>query len=305
MGDLLAINRLAAAQCGVFSRKQVREAGFGRAAVHHRIGSGLWVRHDDSVYGVGSAPETWEQRLWVAVLSRDHAVLTHLPAARLLGLATIPKSQPVILVPRGTNTRSSVARVLETDQFDLIASARIDGLAVTTMPETLLAIARDIRGSQLSDIFDEALVSGRLDLKAMSATIDREAGRRTPGTPQLRRLTSSRMPGAPSKSSTYLEAMLEQLLSDPRVPPWRREFGFALDDVASRVDVYIESARLVIEADGRNWHTRNRDMEADRRRDNALAAEGIQVMRFTYRMLKDEPEKCLAQILAVCLIRAA
>lgn len=98
--------------------------------------------------------------------------------------------------------------------------------------------------------------------------------------------------------------MLEQLLSDPRVPPWQREFGFALD-VPSRVDVYIESARLVIEADGRNWHTRNRDMEADRRRDNALAAEGIQVMRFTYRMLKDEPEKCLAQILAVCLIRAA
>jgi len=61
----------------------------------------------------------------------------------------------------------------------------------------------------------------------------------------------------------------------------------------------------VIEADGRNWHTRRADFENDRRRDNALAVRGIQVLRFTYTMLVSQPDRCLEQIVATCRVRAA
>lgn len=61
----------------------------------------------------------------------------------------------------------------------------------------------------------------------------------------------------------------------------------------------------MIEADGRNWHTKQEDFDSDRGRDNALAARGIQVLRFTYDMLVDEPAKCLEQTIATCLLRAA
>ncbi|HZD23609.1 MAG TPA: DUF559 domain-containing protein, partial [Acidimicrobiia bacterium] len=60
-----------------------------------------------------------------------------------------------------------------------------------------------------------------------------------------------------------------------------------------------------VEADRWNWHTGWENMEKVRRRDNALAAEGIQVLRFTYEMLTKEPEKCPDQIVAVCRLRAA
>jgi hypothetical protein len=50
------------------------------------------------------------------------------------------------------------------------------------MPETMLVLARDLKADVLTRLFDEAVVCGKLDLKAMSATIDREFGRRTPGT---------------------------------------------------------------------------------------------------------------------------
>ena len=49
-------------------------------------------------------------------------------------------------------------------------------------------------------------------------------------------------------------------------------------------------ARVGVEADGRRWHARNEDFENDRRRDNALLRRGIRVIRFTYRMLKDDLE---------------
>lgn len=62
---------------------------------------------------------------------------------------------------------------------------------------------------------------------------------------------------------------------------------------------------LVIEADGRNWHARVEDFEEDRRRDNELATRGVQVLRFTYRMLKADPGGCLVTMRAVGLVRSA
>ncbi len=305
VGESLELYRVAARQHGVFNLTQIRAAGFDRSAVYRRISSGEWSRLDNSVYSLASAPATWRQSLWAAVLSRERALLTHWSACRLFGLSDVPQHGPAILVPRGSNTRSRGARVFETDQFDEIAATDVEGLPVTTMPETILLLARDVNGYLLTRVFDEAIISGLLDLKAMSATIDREAGRRTPGTPLLRRLTSSRLPSAPSQSSSYLERLLEVILHDPRMPRWDREYEFSLDGADSRVDFFVPSARVVLEADGRSWHSRWQNLEADRRRDNALAARGIQVLRFTYAMLTSEPEHCLEQAIATCQLRAA
>lgn len=305
MGDIRSLNRLASAQAGVLNIRQVRLAGFTRSGVHYRLDTGQWARLDDSVCAVAAFPDTWERRQWAAVLSRERAALTHWTACRLFGMSDVPAHQPTILVPRGSNTRSAIARVFESDQFDRIATTRVDGLPVTTMPETVLVLARDVERDLLTRVLDQSIVMGILDLRAMSQTIDREAGRRTPGTPILRRLTASRLPTAPSKSSTYLNRLLEIVLGDPRVPPWTREHEFSLDGIPSRVDVFIAVARLVIEADGRNWHSRWENMESDRTRDNALAARGIQVLRYTYEMLTKNPEKCLGEILATCRLRAA
>jgi hypothetical protein len=231
VGDQASLYRIAAQQHGAFNIAQARAAGFDRSAVHHRISNGTWTRLDDSVYAVLSAPRTWRQTMWAAVLSRPLALLTHWSAGRLLDLSDVPNHEPVILTPRASNTRSSLARVYESGQFYRIAATSIEGLPVTTMRETILVLARDIEADVLTRVFDQALVSGKLDLEAMSATIDREAGRRTPGTPLLRRLTSSRMPGAPSPASSYLERLLEMALHDPRMPVWTRQFEFSLNGV--------------------------------------------------------------------------
>lgn len=305
MGEKSGIDRLAAAQSGVFNVAQVRHLGFDRASVYRRIKRGEWVRLDDSVYALASAPRTWEQTLWAAVSSRTPAAVTHWAASRLLGVPDIRQSDPAILVRRGSNVRSSLARVYESDELDRIAVTTVNGLPVTTMPETLFVLARDTDDEALIRVFDQALVAGKLDLRAMAATIDREAGRRTPGAPLFRRLTSARMLTAPSHSSSYLERLLESILHDPRLPPWSREYEFSLRGKPCRVDAYVAAARLVIEADGRNWHTKGEDFESDRRRDNALAARGIQVLRFTHDMLVDEPATCLEQTIATCLLRAA
>lgn len=305
MGDSRELDDVVARQHGAFSRRQAHEAGFDKDAILRRVGRGVWTRLDESVLAVRSSPPTWEQSLWASVLSRPQSVLSHETAARLIGLSGFSKTRPVLLVPRGSNTRSPLARVFESDQYDRIATTRVEGLPITTTPETILLLARTSPAARLEEVFDEALISGRLDLIAMSKTIDREAGRRTPGTPLLRRLISSRRPRAPSHAAGFLEVLLQRILNDSRFPACTSEFPFNLDGVPARVDVFVPSARLVIEADGRNWHARWQDFESDRRRDNALACRGIQVLRFTYEMLTKEADRCLEQAIATVLVRAA
>lgn len=49
-----------------------------------------------------------------------------------------------------------------------------------------------------------------------------------------------------------------------------------------RVDFLLPDQRIVIEADGRRWHTRIADFDRDRWRDNQAAAHDHRVMRFTW-----------------------
>ena len=71
--------------------------------------------------------------------------------------------------------------------------------------------------------------------------------------------------------------------------PWR-------EPGAGRVDFLFPEWKLIVEVDGRQWHTREQAFEQDRARDNAAAAAGWRVLRFTYRMVVDRPEECVAMI---------
>ncbi len=59
----------------------------------------------------------------------------------------------------------------------------------------------------------------------------------------------------------------------------------------SRVDALLVDAPVIIESDGRRWHTRVADFERDRQRDRAAASHGYVTMRFTYDELRCDPDR--------------
>jgi very-short-patch-repair endonuclease len=69
------------------------------------------------------------------------------------------------------------------------------------------------------------------------------------------------------------------------------------------VDAYVPSWRLIIEADGRRWHSRKADFERDRLRDNLATSHGVAVLRFSYQMLTRNPQHCLTTILETGRVR--
>ena len=62
------------------------------------------------------------------------------------------------------------------------------------------------------------------------------------------------------------------------------------DDLPGRVDFVYRRARVVVEVDGRRWHSRDQDFELDRVRDNEAQLRGWRVLRFTWKQITGDPD---------------
>jgi very-short-patch-repair endonuclease len=305
VGDLRKIDRFAARQHGVFSGAQARTAGYDKHGVARKLASGEWIQLDYRVFALASAPSTWERQLWVALLSRPEAVIGGRAAAHLHGFRGFSRVKPVIMVPGSSNARSQVAKVVRAEHFSELDLVHIRGFPVTSVAETLMTLSGEVPAGRFESLLDDLLLASRIDQMPLTRILEREKGRRRRGIVLLRNLVDERREDAPSQGASYLERMLERLLSKADLPPWSREHPFSIRGAPSRVDVYIAAWRLVIEADGRNWHARTEAYEHDRHRDNNLAVQGVQVIRLTYRMIKEDPRGCVDTIRGVGRVRSA
>jgi hypothetical protein len=151
---------------------------------------------------------------------------------------------------------------------------------------------------RLTGIVEAAVVGGRTTPGALLA---RCAGL-MPNPPRgLRHLADlvEEMARTDDLPTSVLEAKLFRVLSDPRVPRWVPQASLPWRPASpERLDVLVPDWRLIIEADGRRWHTRRADFEKDRRRDQDAVAHGYSVLRFTHHQLGEEPTHVLAVILA-------
>lgn len=290
------IARHARAQHGVFTRKQAIAARLGENAIRHRLATGTWIALCPGIYAVASAATTWERQLTAAILSRPGSVAAGQSAAYLHRFPGFQPARPVIMAPADTNARLSVGRVIRANDFDQIATTIARGFPSTSVAETLWTIARSTTDETLSSLIDQLVSMGRTDPERLREVLTRVAGTRQRGLARFRRAVGSVVPDAYSTAANVLEALLYQLLSDEAIPSVSRQHEFLLGE-PSRVDAYIAAWRLVVEADGRNWHTRQADFQRDRERDNHLATKGILVVRFTYDDLTRRFDECLRTLI--------
>jgi very-short-patch-repair endonuclease len=95
----------------------------------------------------------------------------------------------------------------------------------------------------------------------------------------------------------------EHIFSGPGMPEFRRQVRMRLAGRTTYLDVYAEDEMVNFELDGRGGHLSAADRERDLKRDAALSARGILVVRFTYYRLTHEPEAVRREILAILAAR--
>ena len=138
--------------------------------------------------------------------------------------------------------------------------------------------------------------------------IDRVLRTRQATLPQLHHameLTAARV-GNPARRQLLLdsrdepwsaaERLLHRLLRSAGITGWRANRSLPIAGSTYYPDALFLRERLVLEVDGRKFHSEPEVFETDRWRQNQLVLEGWCVLRFTYAMLSERPAEVLEMI---------
>lgn len=281
----LAIAGLARRQHGAWNRAQALTAGVSPTMIRTRRKRGTWVSLDRSVYGHIASDPTWERSVMAAVLSERWAVASHRTAAVLHDLEGFRQGRPEITVRPGANARSRLAIIHRGVD---VRSTTVRGIPTVTLDQVFVDLSKVVSEERLRKaLADRASHTPSL----LDAVRDRYCTLAPRGGRDLRDLRAvlTTFGAGDLPSVSELERRMRLVLDWPGIPiiEWEAPFP-GRRPAGQRVDGLIRPWSLILEGDGRAWHTRVADFETDRRRDAEAAAAGFLTLRFTWHQLTDE-----------------
>lgn len=286
---------IAARHRGLLTRLQLLDAGLTRNFIDGRVKCGLLRRVHAGVYQFGPICAS-HVRERAALLACRGGVISHGSAAALwLLLPDRPAMETVDVLlcaqrHRGVRPGIRLHRGLYCD--DEITT--IDDVPVTTLARTLL----DLGGMSLRDLERALGVAERVQpalREQLTVLLARYPKRRGTGT--LRALLAETSAGTFTRSQAE-----EKLLALVRAAGLPRP---AMNVVVHgfEVDFLWHDQRLVVEVDGFEFHSSQGAFVRDRRRDSAIIAAGMRVLRLTWRQLTRERDRTLAQLAQALITR--
>jgi hypothetical protein len=161
---------------------------------------------------------------------------------------------------------------------------------VTSLCRTVLDLAAVLSERELAGVFEEAQVRHRLRPSALAAAL--AAGRRRQGAARIRALLAGAVDPGQVESVLELRFLalcaahgLPRPLTQVRIGPWRVDFRFP-------------AVRVAVETDGARFHATAAKPARDARKDAALAAAGIAVLRATWEDIARRPAEVAARVRA-------
>ena len=292
-----AVAGLATTQYGLFARSQVLDLGASLSLIERRLAAGRWMLLARGVYSLPGVGGSWRRSLMAACLEAGPgAVASHESAAALHGFATFTAGPVVVMLAHGDHQHLKTGRLRQSTDLQPHHCTVVDGIPVTIAARTLVDLAAAVRPGRLRIAVEDALAARSCTLEDVSRCHRelRRQGKR--GMASLALVLGALGPGRVPAPST-LERVTRTVLREGGLPsptrehplPWRPE-------AEGRVDFAYPAARVIIEADSRRWHTRERDFEADRRRDREAQLAGWDVYRFTWHDLRTDPADVVATV---------
>lgn len=298
------IAAIARRQHGTFHTRQARSVGGTADVVRNRAANGAILQLAPKVWAIAGHPPTWRRQYKAAELSVQGSAIADRSAALLHGFGGFRVVRPTVVATGEVNRRQRLADVRRSAD---VAVTTVEGIRVTTPAQTLFDLLHCCDLPTVEKAMDGALVNRSVTVADLIERQHAMGQIRRPHIGVWKALVEDRRPDASGPAESELEVVLHRLLRrlpsgvdlvSQATPPWWSKAGL-------RVDAFIPQWRLIIEADGRRWHTRVADFDRDRWRDNVAVAHGHSVMRFTHTHLTKRPAEVLALLLGAGEARSA
>jgi hypothetical protein len=258
----------------------LRRDGVSRWDLKQSVESSRVVRLRRGVYGLGLPDGVDALRAAAVELG---AVVSHDSAAVLCGLELSHEAGQHVTVPRSrgrARLEGVVVHRLEVDQVQVR-----DGIPVTSPLRTVLDCAASLATNYAVVVADSALRAGLVEPEELRAAAARTTGRNAG---KVRRVVALADP----QCGSVLESLLRVLLVLAGFPPDQTQFVIRDERrrFVARVDLAYLKVRLIVEADGFEFHRERRDYRADRRKANAYTRAGWWLFRFSWEDVVLQPE---------------
>lgn len=263
---------------------QARQAGLSDQSVQRRVRAGQWRRCAKGVYFVDDREFTDAARVRAGVWGYgENAVASGLTAAWWHGLTRFAPDIVDVTVGRTATGRCHGGTRLRRRNLDPRDVVEVRRLRATAKPLTVLEAATQRRdGAKLMD----SALQRHVDLRALWRTQLRNKGRY--GSPAARILLQA----AADDARSAAERLLIKLLREAGITGWKANFPLG----GYKVDVAFPGAKIALETDGWAFHSDADAFQVDRKRQNAIALLGWQVLRFTWLDLTVYPERVITTI---------
>jgi very-short-patch-repair endonuclease len=270
---------------GILSLEQLLTAGLTQAQVKGACRRGSLQRILPKVYRVTSVPECWEQRPMAGIRwGGPVTVASGITAAFLHELLPRRREKVHLTSDHALHARPGFrVRLCRLLPEDLTA---VRGIPCTSVPRTLVDVCLDTDEARCEEALDAALRMGRVLLSDLIEFVEDAAARKVRGSACLRRLLEVRGDDEALSESEF-ESSFGRLMRKGDLPLGERQVP--REGVRKgRVDISYPEHNLVIELDGRKWHSARREKKRDKRCDNELNINGKRVLRLTWEDMDDE-----------------
>jgi len=276
------------------ARPQLLGGDVNPRSIDRRVNAGTWLRVQAGVYQLDQRPSTWEDLLMAAILASGRgAFASHRAALVLWSLDGISSAPVEITVPHSHNPVPEGTVLHRTRRP--IDGTYLASVPVTSVERTLLDCSSMLGALIVTKAVESALRKRLTTEDRLYRFLKETGGRGVKGTRLLRRVLNARSSETTTGSGSETEALYHIRRSDLPEPKLQQRF-IAHDGTPIVPDFYWPLTNKAVEIDGIDAHDSADKLDHDLRRQNKLMDLGVELRRFSARMIRRNPDQFIADL---------